>query len=969
MRATAILALFLSLVSAQGFAQGIVIKDTILTTFPYSDPDPVPRESKIFPYYRYDTFSLDSSPQTWKIVMLENDYLRVTILPEIGGKIWSVIDKKTGEDLFYNNDVVKFRDISLRGPWTSGGIEFNYGIIGHAPSCAFPVDYSTQSFPDGSVSCYIGALDLLTRTRWTMEIHLPKNEGWLRTRSFWHNSTGDYQPYYHWANSAVNASEDLMIVYPSAYSISHKGTIESFPVDSAGRDLSIWKNQNFGADKSFHPAGFHCPFFSSYWAEKDFGMVHFCQRDEKLGRKFFTWALSDQGEIWKELLTEKKGQYVELQSGRLFNQNFPDDMDTPFRQVLFHPFGTEVWEEYWAPYSDIGVLQDANTRGVSQLESDASMVTFRHYPFCNASGTLSFQDDNGNVIETQSVSFQTAIPFFTSLHVTGEKVSKVLFNGVTLLNLEDQILDRPTVLPDGYSLDSVGELVLRARLAIGTRNYRKAEAFADLALAKDPFHIEALTIKAMTLLQKADAEGAYLFANRALAINEYDPQANYVCGEAALLLRKKMDAKDRFEVAALSSEIRSAALTKLSQIYYQEGEKELSCAYADKSLIGNAYNLSAYMMKYLCSRDEHILEQIAALDPLCPFPAFAQFLSGQISSDHLASTFHSEFPWQDYLETAVFLSNVGLKEDAIRILDACHETNALVRIWVAWLNNDISSISDAETGSLNGVFPFRVESVRPLLWAVENSGTWKSRYLLSVLLNHLGDPVKALDYIKDVHDVPFAPFYAFRASLESNRIDDLQQAIQLDPEQWRYIDLLTRDLLSIGRVKEARSLIEPYYKKHPTNSHTTDTYVKALLKDGAFKTADKVLSTIQILPYEGQQDSHELYRNIKLHRAAEALDRGRVKEALSFIEESRQWPHNLGVGKPYDDLIDNRYEDFFTAVALERKGNLSQARVYLSRIPDPDNSWNKLFVEASNPQFSIVSYLQGVNMAPFIVKD
>src|SRR5690554_2250937 len=167
-------------------------------TYPFSDPNPIPVFGKIYPYYRYDGYTENTEKRAWEIVELENDFLRIKIFPEIGGKIWSVVDKTNGKELFYDNNVVKFRDISLRGPWTSGGIEFNYGVVGHSPSCSFPVEYITKKNDDGSVSCFIGTLDLLTRTRWTVEINLPKDKGWFTTRSFWHNSNSATQPYYNW---------------------------------------------------------------------------------------------------------------------------------------------------------------------------------------------------------------------------------------------------------------------------------------------------------------------------------------------------------------------------------------------------------------------------------------------------------------------------------------------------------------------------------------------------------------------------------------------------------------------------------------------------------------------------------------------------------------------------------------------------------------------------------------------------
>src|SRR5436189_320704 len=159
------------------------------TTYPFSDPDPVPGVGRIYPYYRFDGYTDKAIQKEWKVVELENDYIKVMILPEIGGKIWAAIEKSTGKSFLYYNHVVKFRDVAMRGPWTSGGIEPNYGIIGHTPNCATPVDYTTLKKDDGSVSCIIGVLDLLTRTPWRLEINLPKDKAYLTTTSFWYSAT------------------------------------------------------------------------------------------------------------------------------------------------------------------------------------------------------------------------------------------------------------------------------------------------------------------------------------------------------------------------------------------------------------------------------------------------------------------------------------------------------------------------------------------------------------------------------------------------------------------------------------------------------------------------------------------------------------------------------------------------------------------------------------------------------------
>src|SRR5659263_54050 len=269
-----------------------------ITTYPFSDPDPVANRGNIYPYFRYDGFTDQPVQKLWKVVELENDYIKLQIMPEIGGKIWTAIDKQSGKSFIYENDVVKFRDIAMRGPWTSGGIESNFGIMGHTTTVATPIDYLTRKNDDGSVSCIIGALDLLTRTQWNLEIRLPKDKAYFITHVYWHNSTPIEQPYYSWMNIAVKTNDSLEFIDPGTNYIGHDGTVHSWPFDSLNnRNLSIYKQNNFGTSKSQHDLGTYSKYFGAYWQKKDFGMIHFAERRDKLGKKVFVWALSGEGKI------------------------------------------------------------------------------------------------------------------------------------------------------------------------------------------------------------------------------------------------------------------------------------------------------------------------------------------------------------------------------------------------------------------------------------------------------------------------------------------------------------------------------------------------------------------------------------------------------------------------------------------------------------------------------------------------
>ena len=118
-----------------------------IKTYPFSDPNPIPmlvKDSRLYPYHSFDSYSHEGKSQEWTVLILENPFIEVTVLPEVGGKVWGAIDKSNGEEFIYRNEVIKFRNIALRGPWTSGGIEFNFGVIGHTPSTATPIDYTTK---------------------------------------------------------------------------------------------------------------------------------------------------------------------------------------------------------------------------------------------------------------------------------------------------------------------------------------------------------------------------------------------------------------------------------------------------------------------------------------------------------------------------------------------------------------------------------------------------------------------------------------------------------------------------------------------------------------------------------------------------------------------------------------------------------------------------------------------------------
>lgn len=906
------LSVFSLLMAQYIFGQTIIVKDTVMTTYPFSDPNPVPNMTSYYPYHKFEKFGTEAEKKLWKVIEMENRWLKVAIFPEIGGKVWSVYDKTTGKDVFYANDVVKFREIAMRGPWTSGGIEFNHGIIGHAPSCSHPVEWETSVNEDGSVSCFIGAWDFITRTRWTVEINLPADAAWLRTRTFWHNFSGLYKPYYTWANSAVKASDDLEIIYPATHSIAHSGESEAFPLNESGADITLYRNQNYGIDKSFHPGGSHKGFFGAYYHDEDFGMLHYAHRDAKIGRKYFSWAQSAQGNIWIDLLTDKNQQYVEMQSGRLFNQNMIESIDTPFKQTLFAPYGTDEWDEYWMPVSEIGGADHVSLMAAVKASDEA----FGIYPYRDAAGRLVICDRNGNELHASDLHLSVSRPVFISKKNMDGIPYVMTLNGTRIWTADDEQTNRPETIMKEYDRNSDEGLTEAAYSYYGMKMLGKAEELADNVLERSPLSKRALILKAMICNDRGLYEESYDHSLKVLSIDTYDPEANYINGVAAEALGMEYEAMDRFEVASMTTVCRSASLTRLAAMYFRKGDREMAENYARKALVNNSYNIAALQILYLSEPRTEVLETISSLDRLNHFEEFESFLNGGISEKQLAESVKEELRYQVYLEYAMFYHSLGLAAKAYDILNACPEQNALLQVWKAYLKKDPELLSALDTASIDFVFPFRTESVKALEWAVGQSPTWKSEYLLSQLIRHLGDDRKALEMIADVQ-CEYAPLYAYRYSLNHD-IKDLEEAVRLDPGQWRYRRDLTQRLRQEKRYQEALDVIEHYYRKHPENFHMGDAYIQLMMAMGNYKKADKEISKIRILPFEGQKAGHSLWRKIKLHLAAECIDNKKYKEALSYIDQALQWPENLGSGKPYDELINSELENQMKALIHER---------------------------------------------------
>ncbi len=921
------------------FSQATITEKAVkFKTYPYSDPDPVARITKFYPYFRFDGFTNTPVEKEWKIVTLENEYIKVYVAPEIGGKVLGAIDKASGEEFIYFNKVVKFRDIAMRGAWTSGGIEFNFGSIGHAPTTASPVNYILKNNEDGSVSCIIGAPDITSRTEWRVEIRLPANASYFETNALWYNPSDQKTSLYNWMTASVDASYDLEYFFPGHTEIGHGGEYGSWPVNKDGIKISEYKNNTFDGPKSYHVLGEYAEQFLCYFHNKDFGLGHWSPYDEKPGQKIWLWALSREGEIWADLLTDPGNiQYTEIQTGLLFNQAAVNSTYSPFKHLFFYEGSEQKFTERWFPVKGIGGMVKANEVGSLNFERNAgeAKIGFCANQVIN-SNLLVIAD--GKEIFKKNITLKPTEFILESIEIGSAENIEVKIGDYFSFNseeIEERKLSKPVVINKDYDWQSVDGILTAGIELEKQRLYAEAREKYEQVLQKEVFNTEALTRMAGLCYRSMEYKKANEFALKALANDTYHPEANYIFGLISKKLDKKYDALDGFSMAARSVSYRSVANAQIAAIYFTDGEMQTCLKYTNQSLDYNRYSINALKLKALAFEKtghtenlKSVLDEILAIDPINAFARFEK-------NDDFAKVLNYEMPDQICLELAIWYYNLGLNEKAVKVLKSTKAT-PLTNYWLAYILKDSQILEKATSAPVAYVFPFRDETMNVLEWAQNQNKNWKNSYYTGLIFWSKGRIDEAENYFKSCEMQPdYFAFYLTRFELLNGKTGyngepDLLKAQQLAPNEWRTILALSTFYEDNQQYDKALEWAKKGVAQFPENYILAYQLSKNLLISGEYKEALNILTKTNILPNEGASYGRTTYRQASVLDAIHNLKNNKNKNALTRIKMAREWPENLGVGKPYD--TDERIEDYLESVYWSNNRNAAKAKVLEDKV-------------------------------------
>jgi tetratricopeptide (TPR) repeat protein len=649
-----------------------------LPTYEEGPPDPNPpfdayQTSRFnYPYTLRMNLTGEKADHAWRAIFLENEYLKCTVLPDIGGHLYTCIDKISGQSMFYANPSIKKAQIGYRGAWAAFGVEFNFPVSHNWVSMS-PVDFAYASHEDGSASVWVGNIDRAYGMQWGVELILRPGSTLLEERVTLYNRSDVRHRYYWWNNAGVEVWDDSRIDYPMRFIASHGFTdVYRWPIDSEGKDLSIIRNQTDGP-VSYFAHGSHEPFMGIWSPHTDTGVAHYAEYRELPAKKIWTWGVDAAGLAWRAALSDNQSAYAEVQAGLFRNQE---------TYAFLDPGQTIRFSEYWMPVRGTGGISRANKAGVVHFDTHSADVSVALNVNERVKGGQITLTQNGSALWSETADLR---PENTWSHSVTPKAGagKVTFElkdaaGQSLLKQTDGEYDwdpESTIKTGPQPAEWIPEPANRTEddwLQVGRDQELNGEvvlaaATYESALKKFP-QSQSLEIAAGRLAASLER---YDYAARLLEQAQKRDTPNsviaYYLGIADQGLGHTREAETSFEIAYRQASLRAPAAIRLGEQRAKEGDLKGAASYLSDAMAAEPSNFRAQeeleaVLRALGEREEsdRIANQGLSADPMSDF---LKEDSGKPDIEHLAAD-----PYR-VLRVAAEYMRLGLYQKALEVLD------------------------------------------------------------------------------------------------------------------------------------------------------------------------------------------------------------------------------------------------------------------------------------------------------------
>jgi len=976
----------------------------VIPTYEIGAPDPDPMfyaqdayqgaQKRIYPYPVQDQLTHNRVDKTYTALNLENEYIKLIVLPEIGGRLFAATDKTNGYDFIYRQHVVKPALIGMLGAWISGGIEW-CAFHHHRNTTFMPVDYTLAENPDGSRTIWFGETERRHRMRWLVGLALYPGKSYVEATVKLFNRTPHPHSILYWANVAVQANDDYQIIFPPSVQVAtyhSKIDFTPWPIgrgryrgsDYTGLDISWWKNSV--EQNSFFAWNLAEDFMGGYDHGRQAGIVHVGDHHLVCGAKLWEWGTGPGGRAWDKILTDADGPYAELMVGA-WSDNQPD-------YSWIKPYETKVIKQYWYPVRGIDGFKNANLHAAVNLElKPGNVVAVGFHATSPLIGSAELTA-GGKSLLGEEITISPDRPFSREIRVRpGMKASDLRAtlrdrDGTALVSYQpferEPVRELPRPVrppPKPQDIKTTEELYLTG-LRVEQIHNPSADPLSYYmeALKRDPGDTRSNIMLGISCNKRglyAEAEEHLRKAIERLAAEYTRPgntEAYYQLGLALRAQNRPDEAYDSFYRATWDQAFASAAYHQLAELSCGRRQFAKALEQINHCLATNALDTRARVLKSeLCARSDpserrNELIGVLAEDPL-NFWAANELMS---ANDALAGL-HDGDPLpaepraklrrlmrddvQAYLELATDYMSCGMREKALEVLSRPVEqkipfvsTYPLLHYYLGHLCEQQGVKDDAHQHYRQAsqmpsdyCFPFRLEDLDVLNAAIAaDPSDARAHYYLGNLLYELQPErgIRCWEKAREL-DGAFAMVHrnlgwAYHRVLKNMAaaIESYEKAVSCnreDPRLFYEMDVL----YEMDNVDPGRRL-KVLEENHEVVRRRQDALLReimVLVLTGNCDRAIEYLANNRFHAREGAESIRDVYADAHLLRGLEHLRAKRPAEALVEFQKASEYPENLAVARPRHDRRGPQVA-YLTGAAQEALGQTAKARECHSQAAD-----------------------------------
>jgi tetratricopeptide (TPR) repeat protein len=914
-------------------------------------------------------------------LFLENKYIKIMILPELGGRIQMAYDKIRERHFVYYNQVIKPALVGLTGPWISGGIEFNWPQH-HRPSTFEPIDYKIEENADGSKTIWTNELERMFHTKGMTGFTLYPDKAYIEIKAKLFNRSALPQTFLWWANPAVKVNDDYQSVFPpdvNAVFDHGKRDVSTFPIAtgtyykvdySPGTDISRYKN--IPVPTSYMAINSEYDFVGGYEHDTQGGLLHVANHHVSPGKKQWTWGHSDFGQAWDRNLTDEDGPYIELMTG-MFTDNQPD-----FSWLM--PNEEKHFTQYFMPYRELGVIKNASKDILLALNYADGSIELKVY-VTGEQRALKIKLTYGD--KTLLEDIMDIVP--EQVYIKNIKANAIDENRLLLTITSPQGKEllkydpasnklnntpeaaKPALLPN--EIEHIEQLFLTGQ---HLEQYRHATyspvPYYEEALRRDTGDIRSNNALGLWYLRRGQFAKSEPYFRKAVETsiqrnpNPYDSEPYYNLGLTLKFQGKNQEAYQYFYKATWSNAWKDSGYFMVTQLDLLNGDYEFALDHIESAIDRNANNSKAYVLKSAAYRklgklDDAIATAEYALkrDAFNLGALFELYLAKQPSGEgqvHLDTLLKLSRGWyQNFIEYALDYCAASLYTEAYDLLHhavAGEETNPMVYYYLAYFqqklgntDNALTLFKQAATADSYLCFPDRLEDIEVLQTASQsNPLDAKAPYYLGNLWydkRQYDEAIAAWEASAQLDDTfptvlrNLAIAYFNKRNEHDKALTYFERAFKLDKADARI--LMELDQLYKRLNKAPVDRLQLLEDNLDTTLERDDIYLERAAIYNFLGDNEKALSLIsqrQFHPWEGGEgkaSGQHIYSLVELAR--EKLNNKEYDAAITLLEQVQVYPHNLGEGKLFGAAENDIF--YWLGCAYEGLNDADNAQQYFRK--------------------------------------